>query len=51
MTRGTSKPTCMAIISVNFTVKDSEKYVYGILMKACFIIHYVCTLDNYPDVS
>ena len=48
VTRGTSKPTCMAIISNNFTVKDSEKYF---LMKACFIIHYVCTLDTYPDMS
>ena len=28
LTRGTCKPTCMAIISANFTVKDSEKYLY-----------------------
>ena len=51
MTRSTSKKTCMAIISANFTVKNGEKYVYGILMKACFITHYVCTLDSYPDMS
>ena len=30
VTRGTCKPTCMAFISANFTVKDSEKYVYNV---------------------